>query len=199
MNWLSSTEQIVLKIIEFRNLIMNFITNILFPRVVNQLSHFLILCLPTLWIESCFSQMCCSQRHVVIRLELKLCCWHELQCVFIINRENPVMLWACWIRGEIKGILPVKALVKSYQFILHWMTTCHWFLKQSRQLPSLYWASLAALNLHSVANLLYVQTPYGTSHKRHIVLHCCIIECIECAFTRCIYQWWRHLLVRVRL
>lgn len=138
---------------------MNFITNILFPCVVNQLSHFLILCLPTLWIESCFSQTCCSQRHVVIRLELKLCCWHELQCVFIINTENPVMLWACWIRGEIKGILPVKALVKSYQFILHWMTTCHWFLKQSRQLPSLYWTSLAALNLHSVANLLYVQTP----------------------------------------
>lgn len=146
---------------------------------------------------SCFSQTCCSQRYAVIRLELKLCHWHELQYVFIINTENPVMLWARWIKGEIKDILPVKTLVQSSQFIFYWMTMCHWFLKRSRQLPSLYWTSLATLNLHSVANLWLVQTLYGTSRDRHTVLHCCIIECIERAFTRCIYQRWRHLLVRV--
>ena len=198
MNWISLTEQIVLKIIkEFINLITNFITIILFPCLVKQLSYFLTLCLATLWIVSCFSQMCCSQRSVVIRLELKLCHWHELQDVFIINTENPVMLWTCWIKGKIKGILPVKTLVQNSQFILHWMTMCHWFLKRGRQLPSLYWTSLATLNLLSVSNLLLVQTPYGTSCDRHVVLHCYIIERIECAFTRCFYQWWRHLLVRV--
>lgn len=146
---------------------------------------------------SCFSQTCCSQRYVVIRLELKLCYWHELQYVFIINTENPVMLWACWIKGEIKGILPVKTLVQSSQFILHWMTMCRWFLKRSMQLPSLYQTSLATSNLPSVANLPLVQTPYETARNRHIVLRCCIIEGIECAFTRFIYPWRRHLLLRV--
>lgn len=192
---MSLTEQIVPKIRKaFINLIMNFITIILFLRVVKQLSRFLTLRLATLWIVSCFSQTCCSQRYVVIRLELKLCHWHERQYVFIINTENPVMLWACWIKGEIKGILPVKTLVQSSQFILHWMTMCHWFLKRSRQLPSLYWTSLAISNLRSVANLPLVQTLYGTSRDRHLVSHRYVIEYIECAFTRCIYQWWRHLL-----
>lgn len=164
MHWISLTEQIVLKIRkEFIDLITNFITITLFPCVVKQLSRFLTLCLATLWIVSCFSQPCCSQRYVVTTLELKLCHWQELQYVFIINTENPVMLWACWIKGEIKGILPVKTLVQSSRFILHWLTTCHWFLKESRQLPSLYRASLATLNLRSVANLLLVQTPYGAS------------------------------------
>lgn len=134
--WPSLTEQIMLKIRkDFINLVMNIITIILFPCVIKQLSGFL--CLATLWIVSCFLETCCLQNYAVLRLELKLCHWHELQDVFIINTENPVMLCACWIKGKIKGTLAVKTLVQSSQFILQRMTMCHWFLKWSRQLPSL--------------------------------------------------------------
>lgn len=136
MDWPSLTEKMMLtKRKEFINLIINIITIILFPCVIKQLSGFL--CLATLWTVSCFLQTCRLQSCAILSLELKLCHWHKLQDVFIINTENPGMLCACWIKGKIKGTLPVKTLVQSSQFILQRMTMCHWFLKWSRQLPSL--------------------------------------------------------------